>query len=82
MAYIFIYEYCISSDRCGAGTAPAAQDLAMAVYTSSGGSCGPFTLVVCDDNSNVGMPSATVLPPAIGTVYYLRIWSNSGYTDR
>ncbi|MEO8085538.1 MAG: T9SS type A sorting domain-containing protein [Bacteroidota bacterium] len=60
------------------GTAPSAQDLAMAVYTSSGGSCGPFTLEVCDDNSNVGMPSATVLPPVAGTVYYVRIWSNSG----
>ena len=60
------------------GTAPAAQDLAMAVYTSSGGSCGPFTLVVCDDNSNLGMPSATVVPSVAGTVYYMRVWSNNG----
>ncbi len=60
------------------GTAPAAQDLAMAVYTSSGGSCGPFTLVNCDDNSNSGMPSLTVVPPTSSTVYYIRIWSNSG----
>jgi hypothetical protein len=60
------------------GIAPAAQDLAMAVYTSSGGSCGPFTLVNCDDNSNSGMPSLTVVPPTASTVYYVRIWSNSG----
>ncbi len=60
------------------GTNPSAQDLAMAIYTSGGGSCGPFTLVVCDDNSNVGMPSATVVPPGAGQVYYMRIWSNSG----
>ncbi len=60
------------------GTAPAAQDLAMAIYTSGGGSCGPFTLDVCDDNSNLGNPSATVVPPGAGTVYYMRIWSNSG----
>lgn len=60
------------------GTAPAAQDLAMAIYTSGGGSCGPFTWVNCDDNSNSGMPSLTIVPPAAGTVYYVRIWSNSG----
>jgi hypothetical protein len=60
------------------GISPSAQDLAMAIYTSSGGSCGPFTLVVCDDNSNVGMPSATIVPPVTGQVYYMRVWSNSG----
>ncbi len=58
-------------------SAPA-QDLAMAVYTSSGGSCGVFSLVGCDDNSNGGMPSLTVTPPVVSTTYYIRVFSNDG----
>ncbi len=59
------------------GTAPAAQDLSMAVYT---GSCGAFTQVpgACDDNSNGLMPSLSIVPSAAGVVYWVRIWSNNG----
>jgi hypothetical protein len=52
-----------------------AQDLAMAVYT---GNCSGFTLVSCDDNTNGLMPSLAVSPPSVGTVYYIRIFSNDG----
>ncbi len=52
-----------------------AQDLAMAVYT---GTCAGFTLEACDDNTNGLMPSVAVLPPSVGTVYYIRIFSNDG----
>ncbi|MEO8087551.1 MAG: T9SS type A sorting domain-containing protein, partial [Bacteroidota bacterium] len=58
-----------------AGTTLSAQDLAMAVYT---GTCVGMTLVGCDDNSNSLMPSLAVFPPAAGTVYFVRIWSNNG----
>jgi hypothetical protein len=57
------------------GSAPSAQDLAMAIYT---GSCAGLTLVSCDDNSNGTMPSLTVTPAAAGVTYYVRIWSNNG----
>jgi hypothetical protein len=52
-----------------------AADLAMAVYT---GNCSGFTLVACDDNTNGLMPSVSVLPPSVGTVYYIRLFSNDG----
>jgi hypothetical protein len=52
-----------------------AQDLVMAVYT---GNCSGFTLVACDDNTNGLMPSLSVAPPSVGTVYYIRIFSNDG----
>ncbi|MCX6275139.1 MAG: T9SS type A sorting domain-containing protein [Bacteroidetes bacterium] len=57
------------------GTAPSAQDMAMAIYT---GACGGLTLVSCDDNSNGTMPSLTITPPGAGTTYYVRLWSNNG----
>ncbi len=59
------------------GSAPAAQDLAMQIYT---GTCpGAFALVAgaCDDNSNGLMPSISFLPTA-STNYYIRLWSNNG----
>ena len=56
----------------------SATDLGMAIYT---GNCASMTLIACDDNSaGSGMPRISVLPPSLGTVYYLRIWSNSGGT--
>ncbi len=57
------------------GSAPSAEDLAMAIYT---GGCGGLTLVSCDDNSNGVMPSLTITPPGAGVTYYCRIWSNNG----
>ncbi|MFN8144142.1 MAG: T9SS type A sorting domain-containing protein [Bacteroidia bacterium] len=56
-----------------------ATDLGMAVYT---GTCGALsTLIGCDDNSaGSNMPAITVVPPAAGTVYYVRVWSNTGAT--
>lgn len=56
-------------------TGTSATDLGMAVYT---GNCGLMTLVSCDDNSaGSNMPALTIVPPAAGTVYYIRVWSNS-----
>lgn len=56
-------------------TGTSATDLGMAVYT---GTCGSFSLVSCDDNSaGSNMPALTIVPPAAGTVYYIRVWSNS-----
>ncbi|MEO8087943.1 MAG: T9SS type A sorting domain-containing protein [Bacteroidota bacterium] len=57
------------------GTAPSAQDLSMAIYTTS---CGALGLVSCDDNSNGTMPSLTITPAGAGITYYVRIWSNNG----
>ncbi|MCX6275138.1 MAG: T9SS type A sorting domain-containing protein [Bacteroidetes bacterium] len=59
------------------GSAPAAQDLAMQIYT---GTCpGAFVAVpgACDDNSNGLMPSVSFLPTA-STNYFIRLWSNNG----
>jgi hypothetical protein len=64
--------------KVDSGSAPSAQDLAMAVYTSSGNCSGSFTLVGCDDNSNNIMPMMTITPPSAGIIYYVRLWSNNG----
>lgn len=59
-------------------TGTPAGDLGMAVYT---GNCGALTLLACDDNSaGANMPALTVVPPGAGTVYYVRVWSNTGAT--
>ena len=60
-------------------TGTSATDLGMAVYT---GNCGALTTMIgCDDNSaGANMPALTVVPPAAGTVYYVRVWSNTGAT--
>jgi len=57
------------------GSIPSAEDLAMAVYS---GTCGNLSLVACDDNSNGIMPALPVIPPAAGTIYYVRVFSNGG----
>ena len=61
--------------KIDAGSSPAAPDLAMAVYT---GTCGAMTLVNCDNSSNGWMPLVVIIPPAAGTLYYVRVWSNNG----
>ena len=60
-------------------TGTSATDLGMAVYT---GNCGALTTMIgCDDNSaGANMPAMTVVPPGAGTVYYIRVWSNTGAT--
>ena len=60
-------------------TGTSATDLGMAVYT---GACGALsTMIGCDDNSaGSNMPAITVVPPGAGTVYYVRVWSNTGAT--
>ncbi|MEO8086981.1 MAG: T9SS type A sorting domain-containing protein [Bacteroidota bacterium] len=57
-----------------------AQDLCMQIY---GSVCGTLDTVglsnACDDNSSgFNFPALTFIPPATGTVYYIRIWSNDG----
>ncbi|GEM_PF-2253411 len=60
------------------GSATTVDDNAIAVYTSSGGCAGPFTLVACDDDT---CSDATFLHAAVrgvsltaGTTYYIIVW--------
>jgi hypothetical protein len=67
-------DYLIKVDP---GTAPSAADLGMAVY--KGGCAGPWTLIGCDDNSNVSdMPEFSFRDSSSGTDYFVRIWCNNG----
>ncbi len=54
------------------GSAPAATDVAMAVYT---GSCAALTQFACDDNSaGANMPLLSI-PVINGNTYYVRLWT-------
>ena len=58
--------------------AGTAQDLCMQIYS---GTCGALVPLVgaCDDNSSgFNLPALTFVPPATGTQYYIRLWSNDG----
>src|SRR5205085_3033189 len=49
------------------------------------GSCAAMTLVACDDNSAGNNMPVLSIPVAIGTVYYIRLWTvapgNTGNLD-
>ena len=50
----------------------------MQIYS---GTCGALVPLAgaCDDNSSgFNLPALTFVPPATGTQYYIRIWSNNG----
>jgi hypothetical protein len=52
-------------------------DMAMAVYTASGGCGGALSEAACDDNSGEGnMPMVTVFGLTPGSTAYIRIWDN------
>ncbi|MCX6275140.1 MAG: hypothetical protein NTV09_08025 [Bacteroidetes bacterium] len=58
--------------------AGTAADLCMQIYS---GTCGALVPLAgaCDDNSSgFNLPALTFVPPATGTQYYIRIWSNNG----
>jgi gliding motility-associated-like protein len=51
------------------------NNIAMAVYTSTTGCSGLFSLALCDDGSSGGgMPRLTLTGQIPGTVIYLRVW--------
>lgn len=51
------------------------EDTLLALYTSSGACAGPFTEVICNDNSTGRGVFARTLTG--GTTYYLLVWDNS-----
>ena len=54
------------------------SDVAMAIYTASGGCGGALTQITCDDNSGFGnMSKATLTGQTPGNTLYVRVWDNN-----
>jgi Bacterial lectin/Secretion system C-terminal sorting domain len=53
-------------------------DVAMAVYSTSGGCSGTLTEIACDDNSGFGnMPKVLLSGQTVGSTLYIRVWDNN-----
>lgn len=53
-------------------------DMAMSVYSVTGGCSSTFTQIACDDNSGFGnMPEITLSGQTPGNTLYIKIWDNN-----
>ncbi len=54
------------------------NDIAMSVYSVSGGCSSTFTQIACDDNSGFGnMPEITLTGQTPGNTLYIKLWDNN-----